>query len=110
MILELVKKYLEENMNIPVHMEIPADPPKKYLTIQKLDGGKTNQVKAITLSIEAYDESKYKASMLSDKVEEQMESLGESDKVFSCKLGGGGDDTDSISKKYRFETIWNIYY
>ena len=107
---EVVINHLKNELNIPVLTEIPPNPPEKYVTIQRIESGKRNKIKAVTILIQAYEESKYKAALLSAEVEEAMEDIVENDLVFSCELGGGSDNTDTVSKRYRYETIWNIYY
>ena len=111
MIEKTLYDYLKKELSVPVYLEIPPKPEKSFVTIQKIDGGKTNKIKASTISVEAYADSKFNACALSETVKEVMERMGEtSTDVFSCRLGGESDSSDLANKKYRYETIWNLFY
>lgn len=110
MIETTIRDFLKAELDVPVYMEILEKPAKSFVTIQKMDAGKKDHIKAATISIEAVAETKYKTALLSEQVVEKMEELGESDYVFSTELGGESDNTDTANKKYRYETIWNIFY
>lgn len=111
MIEKTLYDYLKKELSVPVYMEVPPKPAKSFVTIQKIDGGRTNKINAATISIESYAESKFDACSLSELVKETMEEMGEtSTDVYSCKLGGESDSSDLENKRYRYETIWNLYY
>lgn len=113
MIEKIIIDYLKSYtlLNVPVFMEIPTNPPISFITIQKLDAGKMDKIRAATLNIEAYSDTKFHSAELSEKVITAMEELGESSSlVFSCKLGGERDNTNTANKKYCYETTWNIFY
>lgn len=111
MIEKTLYDYLKSILDVSVHMEFPANPPGKFITIHKMDGGNANRINAATISIESYAESMYEAGVLSENIKEKMEEMGESSSlVFSVKLGGESNSIDTANKRYRYETIWNIYY
>lgn len=98
-------------LNVPVYMDIPAKPGNKFVSVEKIDAGKTNKINACTVVINSYADTKYNTIELSSIVKQAMEDLGEtSSLVFSCELGGESDKTDTANKKYRYETIWNIFF
>lgn len=112
MIETILRDYLVERADIecPVYLDIPDKPASEYVSIQKMDAGKSNQIKAATFSIKASSTSKLKTAELSEVVKEAMEELGAGGLVFSVEMGGESDDTDTTKKKYRYETIWNIFF
>lgn len=113
MIEKIVLDYLKAYtlINVPVFMEIPEKPPKSYITLEKISAGRKDKISACTFSVEAYADTLFKAVELSEKVQLAMEELGEvSTLVYSCRLGGENNNTDTTNKKYRYETVWNIFY
>lgn len=111
MIEKTLLDYLKAHiLNVAIEMEIPANRPEKLITIQRIDGGKNNHIKAATFSIECYDTSKYKTVLLNETVKEMMEAFGDEPSVFSCNQGGESDNTDTQNKLYCYETIWNVYF
>ena len=61
--------------------------------------------------MEAYAESMYEAGVLSESIKELIEEMSEnSTQVYSAKLGGESNSIDTANKRYRYETIWNLYY
>jgi hypothetical protein len=111
MIEKTLYDYLKSKLNTSVHMEYPVNPPGKFVTIQKIDGGNTNHIKAATVSVEAYAESMYEAGVLSEEIKKVLEEMSESSSlIFSAKLGGESNSIDTENKRYRYETIWNLFY
>lgn len=112
MIEKTLKDFLDtnENITVPVYLDIPRNPADSYLTVEKIGAGRTDKIEACTMSIDANAQSKYETVLLSEKVKKAMEELGESDLVFSVNMGGETDSTNTSQKLYCYTTIWNIYF
>lgn len=108
----IVKEYLDTafaESGIPVYLEIPNDLPEKFIVFQRMDIGKENHIDAITLEFSAYADSKYDAALLDESLREAMDELHNTTDI-TCHLGGGNDNQDSVLKKYRFRSYFNLYY
>lgn len=110
MIEETVKNYLETVIeDIPVYLETPKDMPEKFIVFQTIDRGKENHINEVTLEFRCFANSKYDAAVLDEALRSAMEAFHEGTDI-SCHLGGGNDDQDSVLKKYRYRSYFNLYY
>lgn len=110
MIEETVKSYLETVFeDIPIYLETPKDMPEKFIVFQLIDRGKENYINAVTLEFRCFAGSKYDAALLDESLRNAMEAFHEGTDI-SCHLGGGNDDQDSVLKKYRYRSYFNLYY
>lgn len=60
--------------------------------------------------IQSYSSSKYKASLLNEKVKDVMYDLIELDEITSLHLNSDYDYTDTTIKKYRYQALFDIGY
>ena len=87
MIEEIVFNYLKNTLNVPVTFTNTA-----------------------TFFIQSYSSSKYKASLLNEKVKDAMYDLIELDEITSLHLNSDYDYTDTTTKKYRYQAVFDIGY
>lgn len=111
MIIEaVIIKYLEDKLKVKAYAEIPKNRPKKFILVEKIDGGRTNCINASTLSVFSYAESLYDASELNELVKDTLIDAIEIDDISSSKIGGETRSIDTQNKLYRYETIINLYH
>lgn len=116
MIEKIVISYLTNALGIPVYAEKPTNKPNEYVVIRLIDSGCLNHIYASTFYIEAFSTSMQKASELNMKVRDAM--LGDADNygiiqidnISACKFGGGGQNIDTATKTYAYESIFNLFY
>ena len=109
---EYVRDYLTTILNEPVFMEIPKkDIPDKFYLIEKTGGSMANHIKTSTLTIQSYGNSLYEASVLNEQLKFAMEykviGLPE---IASIDLDGDYNFTDTTTKKYRYQAVFNIVH
>ena len=63
-----------------------------------------------TFFIQSYSSSKYKASLLNEKVKDVMYDLIELDEITSLHRNSDYDYTDTTIKKYRYQALFDIGY
>lgn len=111
MIEKIILEHLKSNIDVPIYLEEPKNKPTEYVLIRMIDSTRTNHIDACTFYVESKSTTLYKASSLNEKVKESMlNDLLAVDSISSCKLGGGGQNIDTQTKTYRYETIFNIVY
>lgn len=111
MIEAIVIKYLSNKLqDVPVFAEVPVKAPKKFVVIEKIDGGQRNQIKASSISIQCYDDTLAKASALIDLVDDTIYGIVENDLISRVELGGSSRNTDIETKSYRYENIYNFFH
>ncbi|MBR5285586.1 MAG: hypothetical protein IKU30_01690 [Clostridia bacterium] len=108
----IVKDYLDNvfsESGIPVFLETPKNLPEKFIVFQRMDIGKADHIDEITLEFSAFANSKYDAALLDESLREAMDDLHNTSDI-TVHLGGGNDNQDSVLKKYRFRSYFNLYY
>ena len=105
-----VIKYLSQTLGVSVTGEKPTKKPNEYVVIETIDGGRTNLINAVTISIMSYAGTLLNASKLNDRVREAMYDIVALDDISSCKLGGGSQAIDKQTKEYAYESIFNLVY
>lgn len=109
---EYVRNFLNERMSVPVLLQIPKkDIPSSFYLIEKTGGLMTNHIKRSTLTIQSYGESLYDASVLNEKLKFAMEYHAiELSEIVSIELDGDYNFTDTTSKKYRYQAVFDIVH
>ena len=110
MIEEIILKYLEENLGIPVFMELPTNLPKKFIVVDKTGTAMENYIKAATFAIQSYDETKFKTAFLNEQVKDAMLKINTLNEVSSVKLNSDYPFTDVSRKRYRYQAVFDIVH
>ena len=111
MIEKTVKEYLELNIDVPVYLEIPANPPEKYVVIEKTAGGEENHLEIATLAIQSVSEkSLYNAAELNEQVKKTLRSIVFETGIMKCKLNTDYNFTDTVKKVYRYQAVYNLTF
>lgn len=111
MIEQIVKEYLELYINSPVYLEIPPDPPEQYVIIERTAGGEKDFIKSATLAIKSVSEkSLYNAAELNENVKNALEGIVYETKIMKCKLNTDYNFTDTVTKTYRYQAVFNLNY
>lgn len=108
MIEEIVLNHLERKMNIPVHMEIPENPQGKYLVLEKTSGSKENHICTAMIAVQSYAPTLYECAKLNELAKKAMEQLVEVDDVCRVELNADYNYTDTATKRYRYQAVFDI--
>lgn len=95
--------------NIPVYMEVPKTPPSVYVVIDKTGSAEADRLRTATLAIQSIGPSLYEAACLSERVISAMKSATLKD-VFGIKLNSDYNFTDTETKEYRYQAVFDITY
>lgn len=114
MIEDKVRAFLESKLSVPVLMEEPKETAKRMVIIEKTGGSFKNMISSSVLAIQSYAPSKYEAAELNDDVKkwmlDGMDGLITLDEVTSVNLNSDYDFTDTTSKRYRYQAIFEIFH
>ena len=106
-----LRKYLEDNLTKgPVVMEIPKNPPKKFIMLQLADGGQVNHVDAATFFVTVYAASLYAAAELKEDVKTLLFNAISIPGITKATLGQENAGTDSANHTYIYNLTFNFYY
>ena len=94
--------------NIPVYMQIPANPPEEYVLIEKTGSGKRNHIKSATIALQSYAGSLYSAAVLNERVKDAMDEAIELNDISNTSLNSDYNFTDTTTKKPRYQAVYDI--
>ena len=106
----IVKKYLEEKLNLPVYMENPNRTLDKYIKIEKTGGSEENHILTATIAIQSYALSMYESSLLNEQVKSVMKNIIELNDISKVKLIRDYNFTDTTKKQYRYQAIYDLVF
>ena len=108
---EIVRAYLDDVLgDTPVRLELPNNPPSKIVIIEKTTGGEENHIKTATLAIQSYGERMLDVITLNEKIKDVMSNIITLNEICKCKLNSDYNYTDTTTKKYRYQAVFDIYY
>nr|DAT59039.1 MAG TPA: tail completion protein [Caudoviricetes sp.] len=108
MILETIRNFLVTKLDCKVVMERAAKMPDKFVLIEQTGSGKRKHLKSSTIVFQSYDSTLYKAAQLNEAVKAAVEMLVELDDVSGVSLNSDYIYTDTESKKYRYQAVFDI--
>lgn len=110
MIDKTIYDYLNNCMDVPVYMEKQDSMPETYVLIEKTGSSVSNYIYSATFAIQSYSTSMYKASELNEIVKEKMDDLITLPNISKSSLNSDYNFTDTQTKKYRYQAVYDIYY
>lgn len=110
MIEKTIYDYLKSCMDVPVYMEKQDAMPETYVLIEKTGSSVSNYIYSATFAIQSYSTSMYKASELNEIVKEKMDDLITLPNISKSSLNSDYNFTDTQTKKYRYQAVYDIYY
>lgn len=117
MIEEILYHYLQDNLTVPVMTEMPEVPsedypvwPDQFVTIEKVGGGKINQIESASFAVQSHASTLFKAASLDSQVRVAMEKMSTLPQIGSAKLSSNYNHTDPTTKRYRYQSVFDIYF
>ena len=109
MIEKIVLDYLSENLTVQIYAEKRGQS-GKYVIIEKVGGGETDHIKRASIAVQSYADSMYDAAELNEEVKRVMKGIIALPSVSSCKLDKDYNYTDTSSKKYRYQAVYDLVH
>lgn len=110
MIESTVRDYLNEKLSVDVYLEQQKEMPTSFVLIEKTGGRLTEHIRSATLTIQSYATTLYNASKLNEDVIKALENIIELDEIISCTLNSDYNYTDTTTKQYRYQAVFNFIY
>lgn len=108
MIEKIILDYLDAGLTVPAYMERPAEPPDKYVLIEKTGSGKHNQIYDATLAIQSCAPTLYEAALLNEEVKAKMYNAVSLADVCRVDLNSDYNFTDTAMMAYRYQAVFDI--
>ncbi len=107
MIEKIIADYLDSNLSVPVSLEVP-ERKTSYVVVEKTGSSERNQIFTATLAVQSYAPTLYEAALLNEAVKKVMRSAAKLTKVSACKLNTDYNFTDTDTKQYRYQAVYNL--
>ncbi|MCR8969274.1 hypothetical protein [Facklamia sp. 7083-14-GEN3] len=103
-----IKKFLDGHLNVPSFFERENSMPTSYVVVERTGGRSENKLKSSTFAIQSYAPSLYEAASLNEQVKEVMELFDHVDIVSGVHLNSDYNFTDTETKEYRYQAVFDI--
>ena len=111
MIEKIVLDYLTTALNVPVYMEKPAnEETSEYVVLELVGNQENNRVCSASIAAQSYGASLYDAAELNNDVVIAMDLFNANTNIGGCKMASSYNFTDTASKRYRYQSVFDIYY
>ncbi len=110
MIETTVLDYLSSVLPEPCSLEVPERPPARFVLLEKTGSSRKNFINTATFAVQSYAPSLFEAAELNERVKAAMDDLILLPDIFSAKLDSDYNFTDTATKKYRYQAVYNITY
>lgn len=111
MIEETILNYLQTELKKTVYTEKPINPVDEYVLffVTGINEVAPNIYSAL-LDVQSYSTSMYNASVLNEAVLDVMDVIDSTKVITHCSLNSSGVQNDLLTKKYRYESVFDITF
>ena len=103
-----ILNHLNSSLNVDVALEKPEPLPNEYVLFEKTGSNRNNHLVSSTFAFQSYSTSLYSTSLLNELTKEAVDSLIELDEIASVRLNTDYNFTDSTTKQYRYQAVYDI--
>lgn len=95
-----------------VYAERPLDPPDEYYIVERTSSGEIDHIQSSMIAVQSISGSSlFRAAEMSEAVRKAMPLIVQYfDDVCSCKLNSMYNFTDTATKQYRYQAVFDVYY
>lgn len=108
MVEKKVLDWLETQLSVPVYMERPVTVPASYVLVEKTGSSMENYIYSATIVVQSYAASLLGAAQLNELVKAAMLAMIERGDVSSVKLNSDYNYTDTATKSYRYQAVFDV--
>lgn len=111
MIEKIVLDYLSAQIGYPCYMEVPDQPDEEYVVISKTGSNRENHIDRATLAIKSCSrKSLLRAAEINEEVKAAMDGIVELPDVSRSALNSDYNYTDTDTKTYRYQAVYDLTY
>lgn len=108
MIEKTVRDWLVSRLSVPVNFQTPEGPPNLYVRLQKTGSIDNEGAITSTFALQSVGKSLLEVMRLNEKIKDEMPPMVELENVFRCHLEGDYDFTDTSTREYRYQAVFQI--
>lgn len=94
-----------------VYLERPEEAPDRYILIEKTGSGREELLDSAVLAVQSLSRNRmYEAAETNERVKAALLAMPEETEVFSCELNTDYNYTNTETKEYRYQAVFQIDY
>lgn len=109
MIEKILYDFLTESLTVPVYLE-KRETSGRFVVIEKTGSANMNRLDSATFAIQSYGDSMYEAAALNEQLKDVMQDALTLDAIASVNLNSDYNFTDTTTKKYRYQAVFDLTY
>ena len=110
MIETVILNFVSAALDVPVRMEIPEDRPSRFVVLKRSGRGRESGLYAANLIAESHAQTLAQAAELNEQVKAVLDELETLDEISSAELATDYPVTDTGTKQYRYQAVYEIYH
>lgn len=110
MIEKTVLGHLSRCLEVKCYMERPPSAVLPFVLVEKTGSSRNNYLESATFAIQSYGRTMLEAAELNQLVKNAMNHLADSFEVSACHLNSDYNFTDTRTKEYRYQAVFDISY
>ena len=110
MIETIIRNYLLTVLSVPVYIDVPSEPPAKRVVIERTGGGQEEHIRSAMVAVQSYGATKAEAAELHEEILAKLPAIATGDVVSACDVNAEYDYTDTTTKQYRYQAVFDIIY
>ena len=110
-VLNLLKSQNIGDVGENVFMEKPQKQDlEEFILMEKTGSEKVNHINRATIAIQSWSSSMYNAAKLNEEVKDAMEKIIEYTEISKCSLNSDYNFTDTKTKSYRYQAVFDLVF
>ena len=110
MIEKTLIEYLTRILDVPVLAERDPNQKAPFVIIEKTGSSTFNYITTATIAVQSYAASLLEAATLNDEVIQALKASIELPSISSAQLNSDYNYTDTASKQYRYQAVFDFVY
>lgn len=110
MIEKTVLDFLSERLPVPVWMDIPPNPPQRFVLLEKTGGHEEDGLSYATLAVQSYGPALWDALQLNKMIKNAMQDLDELPSICRVELNNDYHFSDPAMRQRRYQAVFDIIY
>ena len=107
---QVIQDYLVEHLSVPVFLEEQGVKKDPFVLVEKTSSSRTNYLDSATFAFQSYAPSMYEAAELNEQVKNTVLGMIELNYFASIKLNSDYNFTDTTTKRYRYQAVFDFKY
>lgn len=104
----IIKNFIDTHLSVSSFLEKKGEMPLSYVLFEKIGSSKSNHLLSSTFAFQSYAPSMYEAAKLNEELKEVVERLIELNEISDVSLNSDYNFTDTETKEYRYQAVFDI--